>query len=147
MRGQAFDTFKLLIAAVVAIAILGILLGILSGIILPGADPETIIGQQLTRAYQYEGSTFVSPANANFRSGVSYSSASFTDKIGGAYASIKFQCSTELKGSSPVCKEVGTNSDRVDIKGDFTAKISACCEPNKSPPVCHIMIGADTLNC
>jgi hypothetical protein len=146
MRGQAFDTFKLLIAAVVAIAILGILLGILSGIILPGADPETIIGQQLTKAYQYEGSTFVSPANANFKSGVSYSSASFTDKIGGV-GSIEFQCSSELKGTSSVCKESGTNNDRVDVKGDFTAKISACCEPNQSPPACHIMVGADTLNC
>ncbi len=64
MKGQAFDTCKLLIAAVVAIAILGILLQILNLIKPPGADPETIIQQQLQKAYGHIGSVTVSDGKA-----------------------------------------------------------------------------------
>ncbi len=48
MRGQAFDTFKLMIAAVVAVAILGILLSILGTIKPPAGDPKSV-GNQLLR--------------------------------------------------------------------------------------------------
>jgi hypothetical protein len=47
MRGQAFDTFKLMIAAVVAVAILGILLSILGNIKPPAGDPKSVANQLL----------------------------------------------------------------------------------------------------
>ncbi|MFC2174413.1 hypothetical protein ACFLQ2_00900 [archaeon] len=46
-RGQAFDAFKLLIAAVVAGAILVILLNIIGGITIASEDPLRVMGQEL----------------------------------------------------------------------------------------------------
>lgn len=38
-RGQEFDVFKLVIAAIVAVAILGVLLSLMGGLIAPGQEP------------------------------------------------------------------------------------------------------------
>ena len=119
MRGQAFDTFKLLIAAVVAIAILGVLLAILSGIIIPGAEPPTMIREQLSKATQYPDSSFISPTKASFTAGVTYKESSFTDAIGG-YGSIEFICSDNL---GDMCED----GDQLKITGTFDALIGACC--------------------
>lgn len=51
MKGQAFDTFKLMIAAVVAVAILGILLGILRGLTPTITDPLSATQQLVRDAY------------------------------------------------------------------------------------------------
>jgi hypothetical protein len=119
MKGQAFDTFKLMIAAVIAVAILGILLGILGGISLPGADPASIMKEQLSKANQFPGSIFVSATEANFQSGVTYVESSFIVTIGGT-GNIEFICGSDF---DKVC-----NSDKglVSISGSFRAKISAC---------------------
>jgi hypothetical protein len=51
MKGQAFDTFKLMIAAVIAVAILGILLGILRGMSPTVTDPLSATQQLLRDTY------------------------------------------------------------------------------------------------
>ncbi len=58
-RGQAFDAFKLLIAAVVAGAILVIILSMLGGFVTPGGDPITVMAQtvQQLRGSPYSGMT------------------------------------------------------------------------------------------
>jgi len=126
MKGQAFDTFKLMIAAVIAVAILGILLGILGGISPPGADPASIIREQLSKANQFPGSIFVSSTQANFNSGVKYVASSFTDVIGGT-GTVSFACG---KDESAVCTVTpngdSPNGDTVLITGNFKAVISAC---------------------
>ena len=48
-RGQAFDAFKLLIAAVVAGAILVILLSMIGGFVSPGQAPLTVMGQEMNK--------------------------------------------------------------------------------------------------
>ena len=49
-RGQAFSVFQLLIAAIVAVAILGVLFMILGNIVTPTGDPVTEISQALQTA-------------------------------------------------------------------------------------------------
>jgi len=44
-KGQEFSVFKLVIAAIVAVAILGVLLSIMGGLVLPGSEP----GPEITR--------------------------------------------------------------------------------------------------
>lgn len=132
MRGQAFDTFKLMIAAVVAVAILGILLAILGGISLPGQDPATMIKGQLQQAVQYPGSTFVSQTEASFKPGVVYSSNSFKDILGGT-GSVKFSCDAALGGCS-------ASGDTVAISSTFKTVIKATCDENKD---CIVGIGPD----
>ncbi len=139
MRGQAFDTFKLMIAAVVAVAILGILMGILGGITVPGADPTNIIRDQLAKAYQYKGSTFVSTSEAQFQAGIEYSAESFKDVIGGGSNEIKFYCPAGL------CKTTAVNGDDIlPIENSFRAKIKVKCETG-TPTTCHVGIGDVTL--
>jgi hypothetical protein len=123
MKGQAFDTFKLLIAAVVAVAILGVLLSIMSGLIIPGAEPPTMIREQLSKATQFPESSFISPTKASFKAGASYSPNSFSDAIGGV-GTIEFECSEDLIG---VC---AFTTEKLRISGDFSAYIGACCKSN-----------------
>lgn len=55
MRGQAFEVFRLLIAAVVAGAILMVLLGLLQGLITPTTDPQTAAAQLVKKYSTYGG--------------------------------------------------------------------------------------------
>jgi len=55
MRGQAFEVFRLLIAAVVAGAILMVLLGLLQGLITPTTDPQTAAAQLVKKYATYGG--------------------------------------------------------------------------------------------
>lgn len=135
-KGQAFDTFKLMIAAVIAVAILGILLGILGGISPPGADPASIIKEQLSKAYQFQKSVFVSTTQANFQSGVLYSPESFKQSIGGT-GDIQFVCASSLSG---VC----TGGSTLSITGNFKAVISACFDPT-SPGTGWVGVGPSAV--
>lgn len=139
MKGQAFDTFKLLIAAVIAVAILGILLSIMSGIILPGADSQQVIGEQLKKASQFPHSTFISQAKASFQAGNYLSASSFTDALGGSSVTIAFQCSDDL---SDACKI--TTDKKLHIVSVFTAYVGACCT---TPKACTVVIGDKDLSC
>ena len=150
-KGQAFDTFKLMIAAVVAVAILGILLSILSGISVPN-DPASMINQQLSKAYQYKGSTFVSQSEASFQSGVVYSEGSFKSSAGGV-AEIAFYCDDNLQETTPnICEEVkktvsSSYNDQLKINGDFKEKIQVCCNTGSATLSnrCHVGVGADAF--
>ena len=135
MRGQAFDTFKLMIAAVVAVAILGILLAILGGISLPGQDPATMIRGQLQQAVQYPGSTFVSQTEASFKAGVEYSGDSFKDVLGGAGSEVYFYCADSL--GTTACS-TGSGGSSVTIAEDFNANIKAKCGSSRN---CCVGIG------
>jgi len=138
MRGQAFDTFKLMIAAVVAVAILGILLGILGNISTPGADPASAIRQQLSKAYQYKGSTFVSSGEASFVAGTVYTTDTFTDAVGGSGVTLKFCAETTLKSNKAVNI---THYDNLEVKKDFRAKVKAKCTTSGTGTICYIGIG------
>ncbi|RLG21825.1 hypothetical protein DRN74_00140 [Candidatus Micrarchaeota archaeon] len=146
MRGQAFDTFKLMIAAVVAVAILGILLGILGNISTPGADPASAIRQQLSKAYQYKGSTFVSSGEASFVAGTVYTTDTFTDAVGGSGVTLKFCAETTLTSNEAV--SIGTDKDELGVEKDFRAKVKAKCTTDTSGTTCYIGIGdADFDSC
>lgn len=139
MKGQAFDTFKLLIAAVIAVAILGILLSIMSSIVVPGAEPQRVIKEQLREGVEFPKSTFLSQVKANFKSGTGFSADSFKDALGGT-GTIKFYCSDDLTG---VCKP---SSDRLSLSilGDFNEVIGVCCKDTKN---CNVFVGTGNVPC
>ncbi len=141
MKGQAFDTFKLLIAAVVAIAILGILLQILNLIKPPGADPETIIQQQLQKAYGHIGSVTVSDGKASFTKGQIFSGESYLSVMG-QQGVIEFQCGDSIDNN---CLEVtGTIATEVEITQAFDGRIKAKCASDQK---CCVQIGEGTVTC
>ena len=55
MRGQAFEVFRLLIAAVVAGAILMVLLGLIQNLVTPTTDPQTAAAQLVKKYSRYGG--------------------------------------------------------------------------------------------
>ena len=131
-RGQAFDTFKLMIAAVIAVAILGILLGILGGITPQVGDPGNLIKQQLGKGYQLPGIVYASQQKANFKAGTRIRSDAFSDVLGGT-GEVKFYCNERLAaGSSPRCQVTGgTARSGISFTADFDEDIFVCCESDE----------------
>ena len=119
MRGQAFDTFKLMIAAVVAVAILGILLGILGGISTPGQGFTPTAKQLITQATQNPGQTFPSAGEVNFKKDSIIPAKVFQTASGGK--PVKFIVNNSLKN---LCSNTG---DSLRINNHFNSRIYACC--------------------
>jgi len=121
MKGQAFDTFKLLIAAVVAVAILGILFVILNSIVGPVTGPVDAIKTQLSKAYTQEGVSTKSPTQATFGKDDSYDGtlSLFTDMVGGK--EVNFECGNDLGDSCAVDDNILTANRK------FDAYIRVCC--------------------
>ena len=134
-RGQAFDTFKLMIAAVIAVAILGILLGILGGITPQVGDPGNLIKQQLGKGYQLPGIVYASQQKANFKAGTRIRSDAFSDVLGGT-GEVQFYCNERLI-SSKRC-QVPNARDSISFTADFDEDIFVCCE---SDELCNIGVG------
>lgn len=91
-KGQAFDAFKLLIAAVVAGAILVILLSMIGGFIQPGQDPVTVMAQELNKVKK-GGVASTSKAVVQFSEGDEFSSDAIATAAGLNRGSLEFCCS------------------------------------------------------
>ena len=137
MKGQAFDTFKLLIAAVVAIAILGILLNIIGNMPDLTANPTNTIKTALSDAYSSQGIPSMSPSKASFQKNINFpgTTKQFLDAVGGN--PITFDCSAYLKPN--LCEGGST----LMIKQDFKAYVSACC----GSTTCIVIVGNETAVC
>jgi hypothetical protein len=101
-RGQAFDAFKLLIAAVVAGAILVILLGIIRTIIPVGQDPITIMGQELTKVKE-GGVGTVSTTTVEFNPGTDISANAVARAAGINDGDVKFCNGWDYGGGTWSC--------------------------------------------
>ncbi|MEM0372788.1 MAG: hypothetical protein QXO69_03065 [archaeon] len=136
-KGQEFDTFKLMIAAVVAVAILGIMLSILGGITTPGQSFDDTAKQLIQKADQSKGATYPSAGEVSFRAGESYPSTIFNSASGGK--PVSYVGSTMCSGTGSVCTITGST---LTINSNFRTTISVCC----STTGCKIGIG-QTVTC
>ena len=132
MKGQAFDTFKLMIAAVVAVAILGILLGILGGISTPGQSFDDTAKQLITKATQSPLAVYPSAGKVTFQKDSIFPPAIFLTSSGGL--TVKYQC----KDASLCTPATAGSTDALKILNNFKSKIYVCCIEDDS---CHIGIG------
>lgn len=132
MRGQAFSTFKLMIAAVVAVAILGILLSILGGIQNPvGFDQQA---KSLLKDVSGGGSIQKGPE-------VSLSSGSIYDgSLGSPLSSAAGGKSVEFSCGTGFCSPQGSWDSSLEISNDGRSDMTACC----SDDTCYLGIGIDT---
>ncbi len=101
-KGQAFDAFKLLIAAVVAGAILVILLGMLGGFITPSGDPISVMSQSISKVKGAPGSGSVSAQMVQFKEGDVVSSEAVETKSGVNTGTVKF-CGTVDSECTSAC--------------------------------------------
>ena len=110
-KGQAFDAFKLLIAAVVAGAILVIILGMLQGFIVPVGQPMHVMTQGISTVSKATGSGTVSPQRVQFVKGDILSSEGISDQAG------------VNKGTVCLCSKTFAETDADFIStGDSTTK-------------------------
>lgn len=132
MKGQAFDVFKLMIAAVVAVAILAILLGILRGISPAVGDPLAVTQQLLRDCYSGKIAK-TSPNPVTFRQGDAITVDSIVSGTGIPASAVKVDTDVEeLSISGSVIQATSTVTVKVivdclpshDITGDCGA---TCC--------------------
>jgi len=91
-KGQAFDAFKLLIAAVVAGAILVILLSMIGGFVAPGQAPLTVMGQELNKVKK-GGVASTSSQIVQFSEGEEFSSDAVAREASVNLGQVEFCCS------------------------------------------------------
>lgn len=129
-KGQAFDTFKLMIAAVVAVAILGILMTILLQITIPGQSFDDTARNLLTKAVGAPGIVYPSTGDITFVKDAIYPGTAFEDTTGGTV--VEFKCD-----NIGLC-EPGDLGSQLTISANFKSKIYVTCTSTK----CCIFVGA-----
>ncbi|MBN2127594.1 MAG: hypothetical protein JW703_04360 [Candidatus Diapherotrites archaeon] len=80
-KGQAFSVFKILIAGIVALAILGILLPLLGGIVTPQSDPKDIAQTLVKNNYSSRYTLSKSSQDVIFKKGSELSSKGIVEKV------------------------------------------------------------------
>ncbi len=129
-KGQAFDAFKLLIAAVVAGSILVILLQIIAGITITTKKPVRVMGQEMS-SVSAGGMCSVSNNKVEFTKGTQIQSDAVAVKAGMNKGSVDFCCG----GNGYKCGEYGFGSEQgfdcgggqLMINQDIQGNIRACC--------------------
>lgn len=137
-KGQAFDAFKLLIAAVVAGAILVILLGIISGITNPQQEPPQVM-KQLVQSVRGGGVAKISSQVVTFKTGEIYEADGIATSAGLNIGDVVFCCggvSQKCGGgdydfdstdNSQFFTCSGTEGSEISVDGTVTGKIRAYC--------------------
>ncbi|MEM4221889.1 MAG: hypothetical protein QW097_00450 [archaeon] len=131
MKGQAFDTFQLMIAAVVAVMILAILLSILGGITVPGQEFDTTVAALLQSAANSPCNIQKSSTPVKLKTGTSYSASSpkFVEAAG---KDIEFECAENIKKDIADC-----GTEKFTPKKNVPVDVYAVCGSEK----CIVGIG------
>jgi len=138
-KGQAFDAFKLLIAAVVAGAILVILLSMIGGFVPVGQDPLTVMGQELNKVKK-GGVASTSSQVVQFSEGAEFTADAVAREAGVNLGQVQFCCSSasEEKCTGYMFDE---NADSFECDGTtltvtaaISGKIRAYCPISSDSP-------------
>ena len=136
-KGQAFDAFKLLIAAVVAGAILVILLSMIGGFMPVGQDPLTVMGQELNRVKK-GGVASTSTQVVMFAEGQEFTADAIAREAQVNLGNVKFCCDESV---SDKCTGYTFDSDSFDCSEDnlvvnsqISGKIRASCPISSDEP-------------
>jgi hypothetical protein len=119
MKGQAFDVFKLVIAAAVGMIMLGLLLSILGGIRPPGGDPVSVT-QNLLRETYFQGIQKTSASPVTFTKDLKFTVSSLVRGTG--IPEDKVEIDTANCASGLTC----TSTDVV-ATSDVTVKVVVDC--------------------
>ncbi len=135
MKGQAFSTFQLMIAAVVAIAILGILLAIIGGISPQVSSPKHAIENSLREAYSSPGIIKSSAQKVRFIEGDAYPGSAFSESVAGG-TPVQFVCKSGITGCN------ADDPTKLVVDSTFDAKIYATCGDS----LCCVGIGTSDID-
>ena len=140
-RGQAFDAFKLLIAAVVAGAILVILLSMIGGFVPVGQDPLTVMGQELSKVKK-GGVASTSAQVVQFSEGQEFTADAVAREAGVNLGQVEFCCSgvedPENKCDNYMFDDEPSfecpEPETLIVSSDMSGKIRSFCPISSEPP-------------
>ncbi|MCK4327704.1 MAG: hypothetical protein KAW41_04475 [Candidatus Diapherotrites archaeon] len=139
-RGQAFDAFKLLIAAVVAGAILVILLSMISGFVPVGQDPLTVMGQELNKVKK-GGVCSTSSQVVQFSDGQEFSADAVAREAGINLGQVQFCCSGVEDEGGKCDGYMFDDEDAFDcdeasllVTAQMSGKVRSCCPISSDAP-------------
>ncbi len=128
-KGQAFDAFKLLIAAVVAGSILVIILSMLGGFVTPGGDPVTVMAQTVqsvrgapgsgtvsTQVVQFQKDQVISATAIETKAGVNPGTVFFCGISQGNCDQMDVACPENYQFSDQYFQQIGDNGIQAKVK-------------------------------
>jgi len=131
-KGQAFDAFKLLIAAVVAGAILVILLSMIGGFVPVGQDPLTVMGQELNKVKK-GGVASTSTQVVQFSEGQEFTADAVAREAGVNLGNVQFCCG-DVEDHDDKCPgyefdadSFKCSADNLVVTGQISGKVRAYC--------------------
>lgn len=142
MRGQAFDTMMLVISVIVAVAILGILLGFLGPIGQFSGKANTLLPDTVKQVSQ-KGYGLATNSKVEFDSGDRFFRQDAIGQAPIAVGNVHFACSTGT-ASSAICgsdstKAITVTDTTVVVNSKVQGAVAACVGNDQQY---HIIIGA-----
>lgn len=122
-KGQASSTFQLLIAAIVALAILGVLISVIGGINTVSGDAKTAVTQKLKTQINNPGAIDCTDA-VNFKKGNSLATEGVTKETGLDPDQVFF--SNNIDNMETSFDILGDNSSVIKYLGTSTKKVVLC---------------------
>lgn len=122
-KGQAFDTFKLMIAAVIAVAILGILLGIIANISPSVTQKPVEVSQSILNRALDAPCAPIPSGDVNFKATDGWTKATFEKSSGYRITSL----TTTADASVSALFTGATGNVLASAKQDFPGGITARC--------------------
>ncbi len=124
LRGQAFETMMLVISVIVALAILGVLLGILNTFSFSGSDAEQVFKEELKKVGgSYSPGT--TPRDATMKAGKTINARVVTEDTTVLQDTVKFIVASELNDAI----ETVDGDKAVRATRDVKVTFSVCGDP------------------
>lgn len=134
-KGQAFDTFKLMIAAVIAVAILGIMLTIINSIIIPGQELPNAAPTLLSQVSNAIENVKSSGTKVKFIKNEVYNTEVYKSNSGGK--TVNFVIADSLADNCEL-----TDSDtKLEVISAFDSIVYACCDDE----YCYLGVGTNDI--
>ncbi|MCX6767543.1 MAG: hypothetical protein NTY90_02315 [Candidatus Micrarchaeota archaeon] len=146
-RGQAFETMMLVISVIVAVAILGVLLGFLGGISFGATGAKDTIKSLVSKVYQ-RGIGIESAPKAEFAPGNDVFVAEVIGETPIQAADVSFYCPPglgEICGSADKPLSTGSGGTSFKVHTKISAAISVCKGPRQAGaggPSYYVCVGS-----
>ena len=142
-RGQAFETMMLVISVIVAVAILGVLLGFLGGISFGATGARDTMKSLVSKIYQRGGGAEISK-RADFDAGLIIKQEDIIGETPIVASNIQFNCvDNEICGGSSGTPIALVGNTKITVKSKISAAIAVC--KAYTGKIYHICLG-DSAN-
>lgn len=138
-RGQTFETMMLVISVIVAIAILGVLMGFLSGVSFGAKDAKAVIPQLFAKVFQ-AGYGVEFEKNVEFKQGAIILKRDAIGQSAVSDANVDFSCA---ESTDALCNSGGPIVLATDKIGPVNSKVTGVVAVCTNGQKYHVVVGTD----